>query len=275
MGAGAAIVTCRAGRRDGSRQSFGKQHHDRQERDTPVAHAIAIAALPRGLSLFRGREGRIDDRSRLGRRRRRSPRMASILAESARFCRSCAIRRSPTSISISSRRSACGKARSTTTAAMPASRPEDFRQISFRLAPPAGDVGLQRDVARFPFVPADPARLAQDCYEAYNIQVSGAGAAACRNEDRQARHRRFRRPRFDARADRRGQSDGSARQAAQQYSRLYDAGLRHERDDEGQCLRADEGAWRHRKELDITETARLMLTEIGHPYSSGRRRSMT
>ena len=28
-------------------------------------------------------------------------------------------------------------------------------------------------MARFPFVPADPARLAQDCYEAYNIQVSG------------------------------------------------------------------------------------------------------
>ncbi len=29
------------------------------------------------------------------------------------------------------------------------------------------------DVERFPFVPADPARLEQDCYEAYNIQVAG------------------------------------------------------------------------------------------------------
>ena len=28
-------------------------------------------------------------------------------------------------------------------------------------------------VERFPFVPADPDRLAQDCYEAYNIQVDG------------------------------------------------------------------------------------------------------
>ena len=28
-------------------------------------------------------------------------------------------------------------------------------------------------VERFPFVPADPERLAQDCYEAYNIQVDG------------------------------------------------------------------------------------------------------
>jgi NAD+ synthase (glutamine-hydrolysing) len=48
-----------------------------------------------------------------------------------------------------------------------------FRTIAFRLAPPDGDIGLKRAVARFPFVPADPARLAQDCYEAYNIQVSG------------------------------------------------------------------------------------------------------
>ena len=33
--------------------------------------------------------------------------------------------------------------------------------------------GLRRRVERFPFVPADPQRLEQDCYEAYNIQVSG------------------------------------------------------------------------------------------------------
>ena len=31
----------------------------------------------------------------------------------------------------------------------------------------------ERTIERFPFVPADPARLEQDCYEAYNIQVSG------------------------------------------------------------------------------------------------------
>ena len=36
-----------------------------------------------------------------------------------------------------------------------------------------GDIGLERKVERYPFVPADPARLEQDCYEAYNIQVSG------------------------------------------------------------------------------------------------------
>jgi len=50
---------------------------------------------------------------------------------------------------------------------------ESFRRIEFRLDPPAGDIGLRREIERFPFVPADPQRLQQDCYEAYNIQVSG------------------------------------------------------------------------------------------------------
>ncbi|CAH2598683.1 Glutamine-dependent NAD(+) synthetase [Rhodovastum atsumiense] len=48
-----------------------------------------------------------------------------------------------------------------------------FRTVSFRLDPPDLDLGLQRPLERFPFVPADPGRLAQDCYEAYNIQVAG------------------------------------------------------------------------------------------------------
>lgn len=45
--------------------------------------------------------------------------------------------------------------------------------IEFGLTPPAGDLGLERPVDRFPFVPNDPDRLEQDCYEGYNIQVSG------------------------------------------------------------------------------------------------------
>jgi NAD+ synthase (glutamine-hydrolysing) len=48
-----------------------------------------------------------------------------------------------------------------------------FRTATFHLDPPTQDLGLRRPVERFPFVPADPARLHQDCYEAYNIQVSG------------------------------------------------------------------------------------------------------
>ena len=48
-----------------------------------------------------------------------------------------------------------------------------FRTITFTLDAPTTDIGLRRSVDRFPFVPDDATLLAQDCYEAYNIQVSG------------------------------------------------------------------------------------------------------
>jgi NAD+ synthase (glutamine-hydrolysing) len=48
-----------------------------------------------------------------------------------------------------------------------------FRRITFAHQPDFADVGLHREIARFPFVPADPARLDEDCYEAFNIQVEG------------------------------------------------------------------------------------------------------
>jgi NAD+ synthase (glutamine-hydrolysing) len=48
-----------------------------------------------------------------------------------------------------------------------------FRRIGFAHRPDLSDAGLRRTVARFPFVPADPARLDEDCYEAFNIQVEG------------------------------------------------------------------------------------------------------
>ncbi|MCR6032776.1 NAD(+) synthase [Nocardioides sp. zg-579] len=49
----------------------------------------------------------------------------------------------------------------------------EFRTVEFELDPPTGDIGLRRKVDRYPFVPDDAERLALDCYEAYNIQVSG------------------------------------------------------------------------------------------------------
>ncbi|WP_029144741.1 NAD(+) synthase [Microbacterium luticocti] len=48
-----------------------------------------------------------------------------------------------------------------------------FTVIHTRLDPPAIDIGLRRRLDRFPFVPDDAARLAQDCYEAFHIQVEG------------------------------------------------------------------------------------------------------
>ena len=49
----------------------------------------------------------------------------------------------------------------------------EFRRIAFEHKPDFADIGLQRDLRRFPFVPNTPERLDADCYEAFNIQVEG------------------------------------------------------------------------------------------------------
>ncbi|KXC04539.1 NAD(+) synthase [Microbacterium hominis] len=46
------------------------------------------------------------------------------------------------------------------------------RTVAFTVDPPASDIGLRRALDRFPFVPDDAARLDQDCFEAFSIQVS-------------------------------------------------------------------------------------------------------
>ncbi len=48
-----------------------------------------------------------------------------------------------------------------------------WRELPFRLDPPSGDIGLRRPLARFPFVPDDPARLDALCGEAFEIQSQG------------------------------------------------------------------------------------------------------
>jgi len=59
-------------------------------------------------------------------------------------------------------------------AAAAAGHPERaFRRIAFEHQPTFADVGLERRIDRFPFVPDDAARLDKECYEAFNIQVQG------------------------------------------------------------------------------------------------------
>ena len=59
-------------------------------------------------------------------------------------------------------------------AAAAAGHPEKtFRRVAFEHRPTFGDLGLERKIDRFPFVPDDPLRLDKDCYEAFNIQVQG------------------------------------------------------------------------------------------------------
>jgi NAD+ synthase (glutamine-hydrolysing) len=48
-----------------------------------------------------------------------------------------------------------------------------WRRIGFGFDPPSEPLPLRRRVERYPYVPSDPARLAEDCYEAWNIQVQG------------------------------------------------------------------------------------------------------
>ncbi|MCX5494962.1 NAD(+) synthase [Kaistia dalseonensis] len=48
-----------------------------------------------------------------------------------------------------------------------------FRIVSLTLDAPERPIALDRVVERFPYVPVDPSRLREDCYEAYNIQVQG------------------------------------------------------------------------------------------------------
>jgi NAD+ synthase (glutamine-hydrolysing) len=59
-------------------------------------------------------------------------------------------------------------------AAVAAAHPEKiFRRIAFEHQPTFEDVGLERAIDRFPFVPDDPGKLDRDCYEAFNIQIHG------------------------------------------------------------------------------------------------------
>lgn len=150
-----------------------------------------------------------------------------------------------------------------------ADRTPGFRRIGFTLSPPAGDIGLLREVERFPFVPADPARLQQDCYEAYNIQVSGleqrlralnfptvvigvsggldsthALIVAAKAMDREGRPRSdilaFTMPGFATGDHTKNNATALAKALGVTFS-----------------------------ELDIRDTARLMLTEMGHPFARG------
>ena len=59
-------------------------------------------------------------------------------------------------------------------AAVAAGHPEkSFRRIQFEHQPSYADVGLERTIDRFPFVPDDAGKLDRDCFEAFNIQIHG------------------------------------------------------------------------------------------------------
>jgi NAD+ synthase (glutamine-hydrolysing) len=147
------------------------------------------------------------------------------------------------------------------------SRP--FRRVGFTVGAPAGDVGFRRRVERFPFVPADGSRLEQDCYEAYNIQVSGLA--------QRLRSTGLKKVVI-------GISGGlDSTQAllvcAQAFDLLglpRDGILAYTMPGFATSDYTKSNAWRLMKslgataaELDIRPAAKQMLADLGHPYSAG------
>ncbi|HYB38818.1 MAG TPA: NAD(+) synthase [Mycobacterium sp.] len=146
---------------------------------------------------------------------------------------------------------------------------ESFRRIEFRVDPPVGDIGLRRSVERFPFVPSDPARLQQDCYEGYNIQVAGL----------EQRLRALNYPKVVI-----GVSGGlDSTHALVVAARAMDRENRPRSDilaftlpgfatgerTKNNAVRLSRALGVTFSEIDIRDTARLMLSTIGHPFSRG------
>jgi NAD+ synthase (glutamine-hydrolysing) len=144
-----------------------------------------------------------------------------------------------------------------------------MRRITFSFEPPAGAIPLQREIARFPFVPNDPATRDARCYEAYNIQIHGliqrlqssgikrvvigvsggldstqALIVAARTMDRM----------------------GLPRSNVLAYTMPGFATSSHTRSNAHALMQA---LGVHAAEIDIRPSARQMLHDIGHPYSAG------
>ena len=148
-------------------------------------------------------------------------------------------------------------------------RLNSFRRIGFQLDPPSGDIGLLREVERFPFVPSDPLRLEQDCYEGYSIQVSGL----------EQRLRALNYPKIVI-----GVSGGlDSTHALIVAARAMDREGRPRSDilaftlpgfatgerTKSNAIKLSQALGVTFAELDIRDTAKLMLTEMGHPFSRG------
>ncbi|ORA08250.1 NAD(+) synthase [Mycobacterium asiaticum] len=148
---------------------------------------------------------------------------------------------------------------------------DSFRRIEFRVDPPDGDIGLLRNIERFPFVPANRERLEQDCYEAYNIQVAGL----------EQRLRALDYPKVII-----GVSGGlDSTHALIVAAKAMDREGRPRSDILGftlpgfatgehtknNAIKLGEALGITFEEIDIRETAKRMFEEIGHPFARGEK----
>jgi NAD+ synthase (glutamine-hydrolysing) len=144
-----------------------------------------------------------------------------------------------------------------------------MRRVGFEHRPHFADVGLIRPIRRFPFVPNRPSHLDQDCYEAFNIQVEGLA-------------RRFRATRGKHLVI--GVSGGLdsthalivAAKACDRLGLPRTTILGYTMPGFATGDETYANAWALMRalgieaaEIDIRDTARLMLKEIGHPFAEG------
>src|SRR5215471_10351121 len=150
-------------------------------------------------------------------------------------------------------------------------RTDRFRRVAFTLDAPADSVRLDRLVERFPYVPSDPAKLRDNCYEAYNIQVQGLAQRLQSSRVQKAVI---------------GVSGGlDSTQALVVCCRAMDQLGRSRKDILAYTLpgfgtsdKTYKNAWRLMRalgvtagEVDIKPAAKQMMADIGHPFAKGKK----
>ncbi len=146
-----------------------------------------------------------------------------------------------------------------------------FRRIEFVLDAPKKSVRLERAIERFPYVPSDPAKLRDNCYEAYNIQVQGLAQRLQSSRVQKAVI---------------GVSGGlDSTHALLVCCRAMDLLGKSRKDilaytmpGFGTSDKTYKNAWKLMKELgvtageiDIKPAATQMLADIGHPFGKGKK----
>ncbi len=193
--------------------------------------------------------------------------MGNLLAQSPRFSSGPAMAMADVDVArLRQERMRVGSFGDSTTLSPPEA---PFRIVPLDFAPPAGDLALVRPIERFPFTPSDPAKLAENCYEAYNIQVQGLAR------------------RIEATGSKSlviGISGGLdsthalivAAKAMDQLGRPRSDILAYTLPGFATSDRTKSNAWALMKaigvtadEIDIRPAARQMLADLGHPFAKG------
>ncbi len=144
-----------------------------------------------------------------------------------------------------------------------------FRKVTFEQNAPKSRVRLERTVERFPYVPSDPAKLRDNCYEAYNIQIQGLAQRLMASRAQRAII---------------GVSGGlDSTQALIVTCRAMDQlglprknVLAYTLPGFGTSDKTYKNAWRLMEavgvtaaEIDIKPASRQMLADLGHPFAKG------